>query len=298
MKDFRYFQNVHEYRAYVRGLFRSNILKTRFYGGLVDWCIDHRTPMFFEASQECEHAHFTSYFGLQLLRPNYKNEYIHDLYYLHDMVHSLFSQPHYPKTMGFEDFARLAIYNEYVSSNETEVLAYQRIPDLRPKTFDFPIFYDLLSQAGWDHWSPPELFKLRRALVDDPNLWSLLGTHKAVTATQKYMTRVGANWAWSAMWYEQTPYTFSKPFWNTWLTYSTYEAEIVGYQSALSQEHYECQLCKQVAFWAELTFPGRALSINSMSEAIGTLRQLDGEIIMPEAARIFHQIVMSKAVTY
>lgn len=297
MNNFRFYRNVDEYLAFVRGLFKSDMIRHPFYSGLVNWWIDNRTGMFFEASHDYEHAHFTEYFGLHLLRPDYKNPYIADLYLFHDMIHACFKQPIYPKSLSFEQFARLAITNEYVSSNDTDVLTYQR-GDWRKQTFDFPIFYDLLQQAGWDKWEPQQLLGLRKSLVEDVDMWSLLGTHKSVEAVRKYMTRIGANWAWAALWYENMPYTFSTPQPYQALDYETYVEVLSNYsESRLSPSHYQRNMSKNVAFWTELVFPGKAMAVR-FEEIPAILQELKGMVILPEVAKIFHQIVQSKAVTY
>ncbi len=65
MREITFFDTLHEYRSYVY----ENIVKTNafrydpFYRGLIDFIIDHRSPLFFKADRDYEFSHFTQYFN-------------------------------------------------------------------------------------------------------------------------------------------------------------------------------------------------------------------------------------------
>jgi hypothetical protein len=109
----------------------------------MDFIIDHRSPLFYEQSFEYEKPHFTQYRNFSIIR-DYDNTYLSDMYYLHDFVHMLFEYPLHVKKHSVLSFYEKLILNEQIASNETEIETYNRLPDMRAKTFPHKIFYDTL----------------------------------------------------------------------------------------------------------------------------------------------------------
>lgn len=293
MKNLRFFDSHQDYEEFVfTDVFRTDVFRTHFfYRRLINWVLVNRTPVWFDYSDASEHAHFTQYFGLFLRRNYYENPVIHDLYVLHDMVHNLFEYPMYPRSMPFEKFANLAIDHEYVASNETEIMVYLRVPGLRERTFPKPILYDLLCDHWYDAFNPQSLLALRRSLASSASHWALFNKDNGARDIQKYMSRVSANWVWSALWYDQVPYVYTRPAWADkalYLTHDNYVSVLSEYDGALDQETYERNLTSNASMWARLTLgtEGRY----GMDDIPLLFEKMDGKIMLPEAARIFAQM--------
>ena len=134
MRNLRFFPTLAEYENFIY----TEVLKTEqfkthpFYKGLVDFVIDHRAPLFFEATEEYEYAHFTQYFNFVLMREHYANDYVSDIF-LHARLrlHMAFDNPVNPRKLTFEYFSEIVNHNEYVASNDTEnadLLSHARTP--------------------------------------------------------------------------------------------------------------------------------------------------------------------------
>ena len=87
-----------------------------------------------------EHRHFSVWFGQTILRRHYAQPAVEDLYLLHDLLHAVTLEAAPEST--FTTWQRQMRVNEIAVSLETEVLVYARCPQLRPQTFDFPIWAD------------------------------------------------------------------------------------------------------------------------------------------------------------
>lgn len=301
MKGFRFFENVSAYKEFMRRLIAtpgSEFTGHPFYSGLVDWVIDVNTPLCFIPHALEEHANFGEYFKLIGLR-YYKNEYISALHYIHDMVHSVLHQPVYPREFSYHEFEAEALGNEVYASDETEVMTYLRLPQIRDLTFKFPILYDLLKHAGYTGWNVSDLANLRRVLqASDAAWWSLLPTRGAEDV-KRYMTRTAANHVWTGLWYENTPRTLYVPVWNgTGLTHWNYERTLTGYRSKLTQPAYEQHMIQNVKFWYELVLGDPPPVIAQFSQVKYLLAELEGKIVLGEASKIFHQTLASKATAY
>lgn len=97
--------------------------------------------MFAESSNEqLERAHFSTWWGVLMLRDDYDNPYIHDLYLLHEMYHAG-KMPYIPG-IGREAFAEKMQRNELEASVMSEVQVYFEMPELRALSFSYPIYAD------------------------------------------------------------------------------------------------------------------------------------------------------------
>lgn len=96
------------------------------------WFVPLRTP--------CEKYHFGAWFGQALGQRTYERPLIHDLYWLHEILHALTFENDPQGSAG--QWERRMRANEILVSLETEVLVYARYPDWREHTFAQTIWAD------------------------------------------------------------------------------------------------------------------------------------------------------------
>jgi hypothetical protein len=89
--------------------------------------------------KDIERAAFTSWYNVLSLK-QYENEYVQDLYYLHEITH-ICTMP-YLLNISFTQWQSKMRDNEVYSSLVSEILIYFENPSLRKKTFTFPIWAD------------------------------------------------------------------------------------------------------------------------------------------------------------
>lgn len=139
-----------------------------------------------------ERAHFYTWMGASPRR-DYQSDAIHDLYYHHEMWHSV-TMPYYPE-MPFESWKHKMTENEFYSSLESEAFVYFALPGLREQTFSFPIWVDrFLQKDGMSDLSRADLYKLlcseRRRAMAAP-----------LDAVEQHVSDyVESNEAWSSIW--------------------------------------------------------------------------------------------------
>ncbi|MGZ8286620.1 MAG: hypothetical protein ACXW27_06245 [Allosphingosinicella sp.] len=112
-------------------------------GGSVKRLIDRfaRLPRFFfrASDQRLEWTHFSTWWG-GILLCDYDRPAIRDLRYLHEIHHAA-TLPYIPNG-NVPTFEAKAFRNEREASTATEMAVYLEFPELRPLTFDHPIFMD------------------------------------------------------------------------------------------------------------------------------------------------------------
>jgi len=133
-----------EIHDYVLSLWSDGpIRRSHAAGGSVARLIDRfaRTPRFFyEASEPgIEWTHFSTWWGA-ILTADYENPAVRDLRYLHEISHGA-SMP-YVAQCNIPTFEAKMFRNEREASTYTEMAVYLEFPELRPQTFDHPIFMD------------------------------------------------------------------------------------------------------------------------------------------------------------
>jgi hypothetical protein len=147
-----------EIHTYMRALFRTDDFRQSYdRGGLVYQAVDKFAahPKFFYemTDRTLEYGHFTSWWGGMQLRPDeYKQDAIHDLYYLHEITHAG-TMPVHPG-LQYDTFMQILGDNEADASVTSEIAAYFDMPDLRKKSFPFAIYadrflHDLVYQQWW-----------------------------------------------------------------------------------------------------------------------------------------------------
>jgi hypothetical protein len=133
--------DIHDF---VLGLWSDGpIRQSHASGGRVHRVVEHfaRVPRFFyhASEQRIEWTHFSTWWG-GILLCDYDNPAIRDLRYLHEMYHA--STMPYIRRGNVPTFEAKNLRNEREASTFTELAIYLELPDLRPLTFDHPIFAD------------------------------------------------------------------------------------------------------------------------------------------------------------
>lgn len=133
--------DIHDY---VLGLWTDGpIRRSHEQGGCVHDIVDRfaRLPRFFfrPSDQRLEWTHFSTWWG-GILLCDYENPTIRDLRYLHEMHHAA-TLP-YIANGNIPTFEAKAFRNEREASTFTEMAIYLELPELRPLTFEHPLFID------------------------------------------------------------------------------------------------------------------------------------------------------------
>jgi len=120
-------------------------------GGYVRDLVDRfaRLPRFFYRPSDAwlEWTHFSTWWG-GIMLCDYENPRIRDLRYLHEIHHAA-ALP-YIANGNVPTFEAKAFRNEREASTFTEMAIYLELPDLRPLTFDHPLFVDRFLFPGGD----------------------------------------------------------------------------------------------------------------------------------------------------
>jgi hypothetical protein len=145
--------DIHDY---VMGLWSDGPIKrSHESGGAVHRIVDRyaRVPRFFyQASEQgIEWTHFSTWWG-GILLCDYQQKAIRDLRYLHEIYHA--STMPYLRNGNVPTFEAKNLRNEREASTFTEMAIYLELPDLRPTTFDHPIFADRLIYPDGDFGRP------------------------------------------------------------------------------------------------------------------------------------------------
>lgn len=133
--------DVHDF---VLGLWSDGPIRdSHAQGGYVHELVDRfaRLPRFFfrPSDQRLEWTHFSTWWG-GILLCDYDNPAIRDLRYLHEIHHA--ATMAYIANSNLPTFEAKAFRNEREASTFTEMAVYLELPDLRPLTFDHPLFVD------------------------------------------------------------------------------------------------------------------------------------------------------------
>jgi hypothetical protein len=151
MRDLAFFERKDFYVDYLRShVFTENwVWECPFYANLISWVVDHRAPIFYTVSDPSEHFAFSGAYHFETRRERYPNKTREILFWLHDFTHILFPYSHDLLTTTEEWFTKQFIRQERAASNETEILAYYRVPHLRDRIFkDETLYYDVLVKHG------------------------------------------------------------------------------------------------------------------------------------------------------
>lgn len=157
-------------RAFWRGFWRTDAFRALLddpatgYAAFMER-VAQRPWWFIQPTQDYERRHFAPWFAQALIRREYPNKLVEDLYYWHDLVHAL---TFLDASDATEEEWRLGMRsNEINTSLETEVLIYWRAPSLRAQTFDHPIWMDEIT-GKVDPESDQRLADYRARLLKSP----------------------------------------------------------------------------------------------------------------------------------
>ena len=142
--------------AYVMRLWSDGpIRRSHESGGAVHRVVERfaRVPRFFYQASEphIEWTHFSTWWG-GILLVDYDKLAIRDLRYLHEMYHA--STMPYIRQGNVPTFEAKNLRNEREASTFTEMAIYLELPELRPLTFDHPIFADRFIYPDGDFARP------------------------------------------------------------------------------------------------------------------------------------------------
>lgn len=296
MKNFVFFNDVNTYVEHVKTvIFTDQFSEDLFYGKVIDFIIENRTPMFFEMSNyKVERSHFTQSFGLFPMRDEYANPTTSGLFYLHDFMHLMMSFPQFPRSVLFDDFVYQSILNEHAISNETEVLTYVRHPEWRKNTFAQAILYDILTKIGWEKWNVRDLIGLRRSLASSSANWDLfrgVANEEEIAALRRFMDKQPSNLMWCSTWYMEFP-KVALLHDGYKLSFTPYNYEEVGEYNpfGLSQSEYENQMLINVIRWHRMA-GCKHVPDAKFNDIPAMLADMEGKIIMPKSAEIYSKIL-------
>lgn len=172
MKNARYLNSPGEVLAWIEASLQHPIAQSNFArGGLFRQCAQRfaRISHFvFDASNQSEHAHFSTWWG-GILERKYDNKLIGDLYLLHEMAH--IAHLSFVQGVGFETWTRKMTDNELTASVISEIAIYLEEPDLRDESFPQEIFADrFLAKKTWTkrwHEDPTDTLRILSAIRRD-----------------------------------------------------------------------------------------------------------------------------------
>lgn len=280
---------LREYREYIKkDILKNDIWYTNnFYRWLIDFIIDHRSPLFYEQSFEYEKSHFTQYRNFCIKR-NYENSYLSDMYYLHDFVHMLFEYPMHVKNHSVLSFYEKLVLNEQIASNETEIYTYYRLPQVREKTFPHPIFYDSLLATTSSKLSFEELLGIR--IIIAKMGYCIIDWKEINDETTKFISKFWhRNIEWTEMRYANYPVVDLERTSYTYLSLNNYEKCCEDYVSVDDEARYQHNIltnCRNL--WKLLLISDDALptTFEDCQSFVDSIPQ--DAVIMQQAAKDFH----------
>ena len=294
MKHIKFHSTLTEYLSFISGnIIQTDIFKQHpFYRGLVDFIVDYRSPLFFEASHDYEYAHFSQYFNFVLMRGGYENAFISDMFFMHDFMHMAFHNPLRVRDLSYEYFHELTTTNEYVASNDTEIRTYYRLPGMRENSLSYPILYDVLRDNLPECPSARELLRMRKSIILDEQDEGL-GGHPDAAGIFAFLRKFKAsNPKWTRIWYDQFPEidaVYSRD--RMALPVLDYEAFLERYRSDFSEERYQQNVLQNVQVALQLL--GEKDLPANFAECRDAVEVLEGRVILDQAAQDFHAVYMS-----
>ena len=256
MRDIQFFERVEDYREYVfTEVFKeSEIAQHDFYRRLIQFVLDAKAPIFYYQSEPSEYRNFSAYYNWVLLRDSYDHQTLESMYFLHDFCHMMFYYPHDMTSVTQDEFDRAVIEGEYLASNETEIFLHYRLPNIRNKVFsERRILYDILTDAGIAQPSVEALFEVRKLIIETDVLDDFLFVRDEDQPVLKTLKSYRGNNLWCKRRMAET-LTLNNPqeFFYPFLSRSSYQRVIQGYQSSASQSDYERTTLRNVRLAFEL----------------------------------------------
>jgi len=145
MKDIQLVISRSDVHDYVGGLWKTDIFRQSHQSGaFVHGIVDQfaKLPRLFceTTNDNLERAHFSTWWGAMMLRHDYDNPVIADLYLLHEMQHA--GTMPYRAGLSHKAFCEKMEFNELGASVLSEIQVYFEMPGLRESSFAHPIYAD------------------------------------------------------------------------------------------------------------------------------------------------------------
>jgi hypothetical protein len=145
MKNIQCIADKAEIHTFVMRLWKTDMFReSHRAGGFIFRAVERFAwlpRVFAEMSNDhLERAHFSSWWGVTMLREDYTNPVIHDLYLLHEFYHAA-HMPYIPN-IGKAAFDDKMQRNELEASVLSEIAVYFEMPGLREVSFDHDIYAD------------------------------------------------------------------------------------------------------------------------------------------------------------
>lgn len=149
MKNMIVLSSYEENMEFLRKLWRTDAFQRSFSEGgfIFEQCVRFawQPRIFAEMTNEhIERAHFSTWWNVIMLREDYTNDMIHDLYYLHEMCHAS-TMPYVPN-INRSAFEEKMKRNELEASVLSEILVYFEMPAIRQYSFGHEIYADRFLQ--------------------------------------------------------------------------------------------------------------------------------------------------------
>ena len=145
MKNLIIVTDKDEIHDFMMGMWKTDFFRESHRNhGIVYDVVEHFAwlpRIFAEASNDTlERPHFSTWWGVMMIRDDYPNPIIHDLYWLHEMYHA--GHMPYVANIGEAAFDEKMQRNELEASVLSEIQIYFEIPGLREVSFPHPIYAD------------------------------------------------------------------------------------------------------------------------------------------------------------
>jgi len=248
MKNIQLFKKKDLYEEFVLNeIFKDERIKYhRFYRNLIQFVLDAKAPVFYEQTDPSEYANFSAYYNWILRRAGYTNRTMESMYFLHDFAHMMFDYPYDMTSVSEDEFNETVITNEYAASNETEILAHYRVPELRESVLqDRRIFFDTLRDMGITQPTVHQLLGMRRSLIETSALDFLFPKPEDAPVIAQLKSYSG-NRAWCKTRFKQVVDLNPTEYFFWALRPLNYERVLMNYQSTSTQANYERTVFKTV----------------------------------------------------
>lgn len=234
----------------------ERIVQNDFYRRLIGWVMDVRTPLLYEQTHPDEYTNLSINFNWLLLRDYCQTKFgaeptVRSLYSLHEFTHMTHWLPTRLDLVSAAEYAEQFTGSEYRASNESEILAHYRIPELRGVVFPgMRLAVDMMKARGIARPPSQLLGHARALLVEHREFDGVVADDPAARPILDRLKYYGGNRAWARRHYEHIRERFSDPSLpqSDGLTDAEYESTIAGYEPNLNQTQYEANVIRNVRF--------------------------------------------------